>query len=217
MDQTIISFINELYPLTKCDIKEFNKIEFNGMSFTNTHYEAEGLGSVSIMEMVAAGGAMTMDSIIINPFNIDAPLVSYDRVKAFGKDTLLLESYNTCLNNDFDQSNLLLLKSKYSNFIDHVSKPCWYDDITMPFSLCKDGEKSNESDFDNIAKEFILLYLEATKIAPKCDEKLKRLAAKKYSDGLLEHGGPATDPFKAAVGIEKTTEFFNKVLFAVEK
>lgn len=217
MDHNLISFINSHYELTEVKNSEFEHIEFNGMVFTNKHYIAKGLGSVSTMEMVAAGGAMKMDSIIINPFYVDSPLVSYDRVKAFGKDTLLLESYNTCLDNVFNQESLLELKEKYAYIPDHVAKPCWYDDITMPFAICKDGSTSDEIKYDEIAKEFIEAYILECLKTPLCDVEKKKQSAKLYSDGLLNNGGPATDPFKMAVGVEKTTEFFNKFLFAVEE
>ena len=43
----------------------------------------------------------------------------------------------------------------------------------------------------------------------------KKAKAAIYSNGLIENGGPATDPFLQAFGKEKTKEFFEKVLFGV--
>jgi hypothetical protein len=37
-----------------------------------------------------------------------------------------------------------------------------------------------------------------------------------YVEGLLKNGGPSTDVFKKALGVEKTAELFRKILFATE-
>lgn len=43
-----------------------------------------------------------------------------------------------------------------------------------------------------------------------------REKAKAYSEGLLIHGGPATDPVKVALGADATAEFFRKTLFGTD-
>ncbi len=44
---------------------------------------------------------------------------------------------------------------------------------------------------------------------------LKKEKASLYSNGLIENGGPATDPFIQSFGKEKTKKFFKEVLFGV--
>jgi len=46
-----------------------------------------------------------------------------------------------------------------------------------------------------------------------CDPERKKEKARAYSNGLLEHGGPAVNNFLKVWGKEKTEDFFGRVLF----
>ena len=57
------------------------------------------------------------------------------------------------------------------------------------------------------------VYLDLLKDARLCDPVQKKGKADAYRDGLLAHGGPATDAFLKAWGPERTGVLFKKVLF----
>ena len=57
---------------------------------------------------------MKMDTLIINPYNLELPLYSYDRIYAAGNDTLIVELYDT-LSGDYDQNELMQVKEAYSS------------------------------------------------------------------------------------------------------
>ena len=91
MTNTILSLIKRKYPLCELDVGEFARMKVNGMKFTVSAYHAEGLGHVSVMRATGFFGLMQMDTLIVNPNEIDLPLYSYDRIFAMGNDTLIVE------------------------------------------------------------------------------------------------------------------------------
>ena len=60
--------------------------------------DAMCLGRVSYMKAKGMMGLMNMESLIINPFEIDVPLFSLDLIKVLGKYTLCMEMYDTLAN-----------------------------------------------------------------------------------------------------------------------
>lgn len=45
------------------------------------------------------------------------------------------------------------------------------------------------------------------------DKAAKRALSDSYVQGLLDNGGPSTDQFVKMLGIERTTEYFKKIIF----
>ena len=67
-----------------------------------------------------------------------------------------------------------------------------------------------------LALEHFKAYLNV-KAPAVTDASAKQKKASRYVNGLLEHGGPSTDVFKKALGVEKTTELFEKHLFGTKR
>ena len=57
----------------------------SGMKFSAVAYEAAGFGHVGVMNANGMFGLMKMETLVLNPFCVDAPLFSLDRVHAFGR------------------------------------------------------------------------------------------------------------------------------------
>jgi hypothetical protein len=66
--------------------------------------------------MKASGffGLMRMDTLIINPTEIDLPLYSYDRIFAMGNDTLIVELYDTLIG-EYSDAELKAVKESYKS------------------------------------------------------------------------------------------------------
>ena len=79
------------FPVKEIPVGEFRKLTIKGLTFVIRQYEADGLGNVSWMNAAGFFGLMKMETLIINPKWKDMPLLSYDRVKAMGSDTLIIE------------------------------------------------------------------------------------------------------------------------------
>lgn len=215
MTSKLLASIGSKFPLTEADAGDFQSLKANGMKFSIRAFRAEGLGWVSVMTAAGFFGLMKMDTLIVNPTEVDMPLLSYDRVYAMGNDTLIYELYDTMV----DKTDLELLdkaKGRTAILPDHDLGAHWYDDIKLPQSFSKKGKKVQTPAFDDATTQYLAAYLDAAKAAAPCDAAAKREKASVYVEGLLTHGGPSTDVFKKAIGEEKTAQLFRYVLFGTK-
>ena len=77
MTDRLLDIIKGSFPLTEIDCGEFAKMKVSGMNFEITAYKAEGLGHISVMRASGFMGLMKMDTLIINPRDIDLPIISH--------------------------------------------------------------------------------------------------------------------------------------------
>ncbi|MCD8075233.1 MAG: hypothetical protein LUF27_09410 [Lachnospiraceae bacterium] len=211
----LYKLLQEAYCLTELDCGEYSRQKLNGMTFHIKAFRAQGLGHISLMQASGLLGLMSMDTLIVNPAGLDMPLLSYDRVIAMRKDTLIYELYDTLLG-PADLSALRNVQTRYEKLPAHDLGEHWYDPIKLPESLSKKGNKKQHAAFDTCAREYLAAYLTAAKSAPACDPAAKQKKSAVYVEGLLSHGGPSTDVFLKALGREKTGELFRTFLFGTE-
>ena len=216
MENILLELVSAAYPLAECG-EAPETFTASGMSFTARRYDARGLGSVCLMEASAPGGVMAMTTLIVNPFEVDAPLFSYDRIQAMGADMLYLELFDTTLGHAFPAEWMEAARSACAAVADLDPGRHWYDDMRVGTPIVKRGAAADKAALDAASRRFIEDYLTQCKAAPACDEDEKRAKASVYSEGLLKNGGPATDPVKAALGEEATARFFRNTLFGTEK
>ena len=214
MTSILLQKIAEKYPLKAIDAGEFSSLSAAGMKFSISAYYAEGLGHVSLMNAKGFFGLMKMDTLIINPIELDLPLYSYDRIFAMGNDTLIVELYDTVLGS-FDESGLNDAKDRYNNLTERDPGEHWYDSIKLKSSISKKGNKKDTKSLDELTVLHFDSYLES-RADLVSDKKAKLDKASIYVEGLLEKGGPSTDVFKKTLGEEKCTKLFRKVLFGTE-
>ena len=213
MADKLISELKEIYPFTLCEAPEFDAFNVAGMDFLVKGWDARGLGRVSLMEAKGMGGAMTMTALIVNPIEIDAPLFNLDLISLPGKKMLYMELYDTLLSAPRNETPFAAIRAEFADIADIPTKPCWYDDIRYGASVTKCAVTGQEARLDELMARFGEEYLDLLKDARPCDPAQKKVKADAYRDGLLEHGGPATDAFLKVWGKEKTAELFEKVLF----
>ena len=214
MTEYILSCLQTKYPLTAIDAGEFARLKANGMTFTVRAFHAEGLGHVSVMRAVGFFGLMKMDTLIINPTEIDLPLYSYDRIFAMGNDTLIVELYDTLVGH-YDASSLAAAKESYTDLEERDPGEHWYDSIKLPESISKKGKKPQTPRMDQLTKAHFDAYLNSC-AAPVTDTAAKQAKSSYYVDGLLTRGGPSTDVFKKALGEETTAKLFETILFGTK-
>ncbi len=211
MTNKLLELIKTRFPLTELSVGEFSNLKANGMKFTIQAYNAEGLGHVSVMRAKGFFGLMKMDTLIINPTQLDLPLYSYDRIYAMGNDTLIVELYDTLLGNSPVES-LEDIKASYPDLLERDAGEHWYDSIKLKESISKKGKKAQTPKFDELTMKYLARYL-SVECSPVSDLKPKKEQASYYVEGLLNHGGPSTDVFKKSLGEEKTAKLFREVLF----
>ena len=216
MINRLITLINQKYPLTEVDCGEFTEMKVSGMNFLIRAFKAKGLGHVSVMRAVGMMGLMKMDTLIINPTELDLPLYSYDRIFAMGNYTLIVELYDTLLS-EYSEDEILEVKAreKYSAIPDRDPGEHWYDSIKLPSSISKKGKKKHLGLINSLSNRHFEAYLRSSNTSVT-DGARKLEKAKVYVNGLIEKGGPSTDIFKKAIGEAKTRELFENILFGTK-
>jgi hypothetical protein len=214
MTEKLLKTIKEKYSVSEIDCGEFASMKAGGMSFSISAYNAEGLGQASVMKGTGFFGLMKMDTLIINPKEIDLPLYSYDRIFAMGNDTLITELYDT-LTCDYSDESLIKVKDSYTDLAERDPGEHWYDKIKLPSSISKKGKKSHTDRMDELTVKHFEAYLTSGTEAVT-DRAAKQEKARVYVGGLLEKGGPSTDVFKKSIGQEKTRELFENILFGTK-
>jgi hypothetical protein len=210
LDKLLLEIKNK-FRLSPLDASDFAALKVSGMKFAVGAYEAAGLGHVSTMAAKGFFGLMRMDTLIIVPKDIDLPLLSYDRIKAFGNETLIIELYDTCLKKS-NLESLKRLKDINSSFAKYETGSHWYDSIKLPESIGFKGKKKDADVFDALCLDYVKAYL-ALEADQVTDKKAKDAKSAVYVDGLLSNGGPSTDVFVKGIGKEKTTRLFKEILF----
>ena len=215
MTDQLLEMIQRKYPLSEIVMGDMKKLKANGMTFYIQAYEAAGLGHVSVMRAKGFFGLMKMDTLIINPREIDLPLYSYDRIYAAGNDTLIVELYDT-LTTEYSEQVLEAAKAELPGF-ERDPGEHWYDNIKLPGSISKKGKKAQTPRFDELTRKHFEAYLAGGNEVTDTEKKQEKASV--YVEGLLSKGGPSTDVFKKALGDETTNHLFRKYLFGtlVEK
>ena len=214
MTSKLLDKIGEKYSLRAIDAGEFSSLSASGMRFEISAYYAEGLGHISQMRAKGFFGLMKMDTLIINPTELDLPLYSYDRIFAMGNDTLIVELYDTLVH-PYDVASLASVKNDYADLPERDPGVHWYDSIKLPESISKKGKKAHTPRMDQLTKAHFDAYLNSS-ADPVIDTAAKQEKASYYVDGLLERGGPSTDVFKKALGEETTAKLFKTILFGTK-
>ena len=214
MTNKLLNIVKGSFPLTEIDCGEFAKMKVSGMNFEITAFKAEGLGHISVMRASGFMGLMKMDTLIINPREIDLPLYSYDRILAMGNDTLITELYDTLVG-DYSDESLIKVMDSYTDLAERDPGEHWYDSIKLPSSISKKGKKNHTARMDELTIKHFEAYL-ASSAAAVTDKAAKQEKARAYVNGLLEKGGPSTDVFKKSIGELKTRELFDDILFGTK-
>ena len=151
MTNDLLSVIAERYPLTDAD--SITGLKASGMKFDIRSYKAEGLGHVSVMSAKGFFGLMKMDTLIVNPYDVDLPLYSYDRIFAMGNDVLIVELYDTIA--DPDSFGMRDVKESYTDLTERDPGEHWYDSIKLPVSISKKGKKLNTPRMNELTIELL--------------------------------------------------------------
>lgn len=211
MTDSILNIIKKKYEITEVSVGAMATLKANGMTFSIKAYQAKGLGHVSVMRAKGFFGLMKMDTLIINPTDVDLPLYSYDRIFAMGNDTLIVELYDTLVG-AYCEEPMQAVKSEYQDLAERDPGEHWYDNIKLASSISKKGKKNQQARFDELALRHFEAYL-SDEAVPVSDVNAKQEKASYYVNGLLEKGGPSTDVFKKALGEEQTAKLFGDILF----
>ena len=193
--ELLLRELEKRYTVRREDVGADARLSKSGMAFETESYVVEGLGHYCIMRMKAMLGLMKMETAVLSPVGKDLPLFNLDWVKAMGKETQIVEIYDTQLQplatsaiDAFEQ-----IRGRDRDLEDYSSgKAHWYDAILYPCSYHKTG-KGVSARLARAAGDYVQAYLKLTEDAPDCDVAAKEEKARAFAETLFEQGGPAVD------------------------
>ena len=212
MKGSVLDMFAQRGNLVSVDVSPWQTFSGKGMTFHLQSYDWNGCACVSYLSMKAFGGLMKMESLICTPFAKDLPLYSYDRISAFGRQSLLLELYNTLLG-PVNISALDAVKESYKDLKNKKVKANWYDTLRLSPSTFKAGNKTRLSQLSN---DMTAAYLDCFATARDVERQLKTNINSAYVEGLISNGGPAINTISGILGEEETKTLFRRFIFGTE-
>lgn len=197
--------------IEKREVTPTDSFSGKGMHFTLEVYDFEGCANISFLSMKAFFGLMKMDSLICTPYSRDLPIYSVDGIYVPGKDTALIELYNTQID-AVDLSSMDAVKAKYSFLKEKQNKPYWYDSLHLSPTCTKTGGRA---DCKALLFEMTGAYASLFKDAKDCDPSIKSEKNGVFVEGLISNGGPAIDTIRSILGKDAAEELFRRFIFRV--
>ena len=212
MNNSIVDLFAQRGKLIAKDVSPWQTFSGKGMKFQLQSYDWEGCACVSHLSMRAFLGLMKMETLICTPYTKDLPIFSYDKIKAFGKKSLLLEVYDTQVGS-VDLSTMNRVKESYKDLKDKQPKPAWYDSLKLSPSTFKEGP---EAQLTQLATSMTTAYLNLFPTAHEVDRDVKTAKNRLYVEGLISNGGPAINAVRGMIGDEAAETLFRRFLFGTE-
>lgn len=214
MNETIRNELTKYFKLKKKDMGDLKTIKKGMFHFECENYEIEGVGNLFFINLKAMMGMMKMETAVITPIHKDVSFGNIDIVKAMGKETYIMEMYDTSLHKE-DLSSFDYLKDKYRDLKDYKTEPRWYDELKLSSCIAK-RDKKMSAKADALILEWLQRYIELLEKAETCDPQLKIAKTKQYSEKLISDGGMAVDSLSKMIGADKTATLIRKFMYATE-
>ena len=192
---SVLAALEHTYALQQEDLGADARLSAKGMVFNTESWAIPGVGHLCIMQMKAFLGLMRMETAIIAPTSVDAPLFNLDWVKAFGTETQIAELYDTQLQPWPDECHdaFECARARYADLPDAPAGDAhWYDNILYPCSFHKKGRGLTEP-MSQAAQDYLTIYTELLAAAPTCDSTEKAAKVQAFAERLFAEGGPAVE------------------------
>ncbi len=213
----IHSLLAKHFSLTECDTGKYADFKAGPLRVATRRFEAEGIGSVSILSGSAMLGMMKLVTAVVNPYRRDLPLLSFDEVSVMGKGTWLVEYYDTVAPDTFfDEAPFAAVKAGLAGIGEYDLGRHWYDNIRYACSIANKDKAAKAPAIAAAVDAVLAAYAAAAAALPQLGEEgiaAKQERTARYVEGLLTHGGPSTDAFVKAIGPKDTRELFTRVVF----
>lgn len=215
----LLEQLSRTYSVVKTDVGQDAHLTKSGFHFDTEVYEIGELGHLCFLRMKAMLGLMRMETVILAVTGKDVPLLNLDWVKVPGKETQIVELYDTQLQ-PCPEENLAAyqrLLERDADLQDYVSGGShWYDKLLYPCSYHKTGKGVGER-LARAAHDYAAAYLEQLKAAPACDAEAKKAKTRAFAENLLNHGGPAVDQVTRLFGRETAERLILRHMYGVER
>ena len=212
------TLLEKQYALKKEELGADARLSKKGMVFETEAYEIPDLGHFCILRMNAFLGLMKMETAVLSVTGKDVPLLNLDWVRAFGKETQIVELYDTQLEpypeallSEFDA-----LRRRDDDLPAQEAKGAhWYDAILYPCSYHKAGKKLTER-LAAAARGYTETFLRQLADAPACGAEAKRAKNRAFAERLFAEGGPAVDQVTKLFGPETARRLILRHMYSVK-
>lgn len=203
INEILLKRISEEFKLTKVDIGEDSYLKKKGMKFQIEVYKVEDIGQLFLMKMSGMFGLMKMETMTFTINQKDVPLIDADYIKAFGKETFIVELYNFMINPYKEQylEEYRKIKELDNDLLEYEAEPGWYEAYRYPETYKKTGKKLTNR-YINTANKYIDTFIKQIKELELCDKDLKQKRIEDFANELFSKGGPAVNTFKKLFGVD---------------
>ncbi len=212
------TLLEQQYTLKKEELGADARLSKKGMVFETEAYEIPELGHFCILRMNAFLGLMKMETAVLSVTGKDLPLLNLDWVRAFGRETQIVELYDTQLT-PYPEKALAefdALRRRDDDLPAQEAKGAhWYDAILYPCSYHKAGKKLTER-LAAAARDYTETFLRQLAEAPSCDAEAKRAKNRTFAERLFAEGGPAVDQVTKLFGPETARRLILRRMYGVK-
>ena len=212
------TLLEKQYTLKKEDLGTDARLSKKGMVFETEAYEVRDLGHFCILRMNAFLGLMKMETAVLTVNAKDVPLLNLDLVRAFGRETQIVELYDTQLTPYPDEalSAFDALRRRDEDLpAQRAGGAHWYDAILYPCSYHKAGKGLTER-LAAAARDYTETFLRQIAEAPACDAQAKRAKNRAFAERLFAEGGPAVDQVTKLFGPETARRLILRHMYGVK-
>jgi len=187
--------LSRTFTLKQLDLGADARLSKKGFTFETESYDVVDLGHLCIMRMKAMLGLMRMETVVLSVTHKDVPLINLDYVKAAGKETQIVELYDTQISSDPEEllNAFQQIRDRDADLADYTSGSAhWYDNILYPCSYHKTGKGVSDR-LAAAARDCAGKYISLLASAPDCDHAEKQGKTRAFAEQLFANGGPAVD------------------------
>ena len=217
LGEMMLELLSRRYPVRKVELGSDARLKKGVFAFDTEVHKVGDLGHLCSLRMKAMLGLMRMETVVLAVSGKDVPLLNLDWVKAAGKETQIVELYDTQLQ-PYPQDALAAfqtLRERDGELPDYAASGAhWYDEILYPCSYHKTG-KGITGRLNQAARAYTETFLEQLDAAPACDPEAKKAKTRAFAENLLSHGGPAVDQVTKLFGRETAERLILRHMYGV--
>lgn len=215
MIKKMMEEIQSKYKCTSVDAGVFAKVVIDGANFQINAYDVEGLGRVSTVQMKRLVGLWEMQSLIINPLEVDMPIYYYNRHREKGNYIYRVEVFDTQLD-PVGMEDMAEVIEKYSSLPEDPQNERWYDYLKLQ-SAVKKVPKNKKESLSPMIWEHFECYMAMLDKAADCKATEKKKKVTVFVNELSKQSGIAiVEIFIANYGEKVAEKLCNEVLFGLK-
>ena len=211
----MLEVIQSKYNCKAVNAGVFEKVMIEGAKFRISAFDVRGVGRVATIDMKRLIGLWEMQSLIITPYEKDAPIYYYNRHREKGNYIYRVEMFDTQLDT-IEVSEMINVEQKYKALPDEEQNERWYEEIKL-YGAVKKVEKSKKEELSPLILEHFQAYMTMLENAPNCKSLQKKKRVTTFVKELCEKCGVAIiEIFLANYGPKVTEKLANEVLFGLK-